>query len=182
MQRQIFLSYVKADQPWAERLSTMLATVPVDTSPVPSANLPGESFEASLRQAILGASHTLVLVGPGTRRSRRVDHEIELSTERRAGGPAARVIGVILPNHPDFRQPYYEPDHVPVRLHDLVQSEHALIRKWSEQSGDVVRWLEDATRRRTARPMEPSLAAVAELYHFPWDETVDEPRPAPAVA
>jgi hypothetical protein len=144
---------------------------------VPAEAPPGKVILSSLREAILASSHTLVLVGPTTRLSQWVDREIELSTETRNGGPGAGLIGVILPTHDDFSRPYYDPENVPVRLHDLVQSEYAIIRKWSEKPEEIARWLEDAARRRQSYRPEPSLRAAAEIYHFAWNKQVDELRP-----
>jgi hypothetical protein len=101
-----------------------------------------------------------------------VDREIELGTESREDGPGAGLVGVILPPHDDFSRPYYDPENVPVRLHDLVQNEYAILRKWSENPDEIRPWLEEAERRRRHCP-EPSLGASAQLYRFAWDPAVD---------
>lgn len=178
-QPYIYLSYVKMDQPWADRLSAVLASAGIAVCNLQSALQPGQDFQRQLREFILASTHTLVLIGPTTRLSKWVDREIELSTELREDGPGAGLIGVILESHDDFRRPYYDPENVPVRLHDLIQSEYAIIRKWSEKPEEITCWLEDAARRRQSYRPEPSLGAAAQIYRFAWDQKVDESRPDP---
>lgn len=175
----VFLSYVKADQTWAEQLTKLLAPLGVTVCDAQSAQQDPTAGLDQVRQAIQTASHTCVLLGPATRLSRWVDREIELSTEPREDGPGAGLIGVILPTHEDFSAPYYDPANVPIRLHDLIQGDYAVIRKWSENPEDLWRWLDEAERRRHSSRPEPSLRAAAEIYRFGWDQSVDEARPSP---
>jgi len=175
----IFLSYVHADQSWAERFSSLLAGSGIAICNSWSSLKPGEDFEARLREAIGTATHTVVLIGPRTRFSRRVDCEMEQSTESRDDTPGAALIGVILPSHEDFSRPYYDPENVPLRVHDSIQNEYAIIKKWSEDPAEIRRWLDAAERRRHRYCPEPSLGAAAQLYRFSWDEGVDAPRAPP---
>lgn len=172
----IFLSYVHADRSWAEQFSSLLAGSGITTRNSWSSLTPGEDFEARLRESIGTATHTLVLIGPQTRFSRWVDREIEQSIEAREDAPGAALIGVILPIHEDFPRPYYDPENVPLRLHDSIQNEYAIIKKWSEDPAEIRQWLDEADRRRNRYCPEPSLGAAAQLYRFPWDEGVDAPR------
>ena len=178
-QPSIFLSYVKTDQPWADKLSSVLSSLGAAVYSPNSLLKPGEDWQRQLREVILAATHTLVLIGPTTRLSKWVDREIEISTELREDGPGAGLIGVILPPHDDFFRPYYDPENVPIRLHDLVQNEYAIVRKWSENPEDIGRWLDEAGRRRQSSRPEPSLGAAAEIYRFSWNQQVDEARPSP---
>src|SRR5688500_17034189 len=124
-ERSIFLSYVAEDQKWAESFSTILAPTKIPVHAPESLLKGGENWADQLREAIRTSTHVCVLVGANTRRSKWVDREIELSTEPSDSRPGAALVGVILPTHDDFSLPYYEPEKVPLRLHDLVQSEYA---------------------------------------------------------
>jgi len=177
-QPSIYLSYVKADQSWAEQLTALLAPGGLAIRNPQSALLPNEAFE-QFREAILASTLTIVLLGPTTRQSRWVDREIALSTEAREDGPGAGLLGLILPTHEDFARPYYDPENVPIRLHDLIQSEYALLRKWTARPEEILSWLAESERRRLALRPEPSLRAAAEIYRFGWDRSVDETRPSP---
>jgi hypothetical protein len=172
----VFLSYVHADQSWAERFSSLLAGSGITICNSWSSLKPGEDFEARLRESIGTATHTVVLIGPQTRFSHWVDREIEHSTESREDAPGAALIGVILPSHEDFSRPYYDPENVPLRLHDSIQNDYAIAKKWSEDPAEIGRWLDEAEKRRHRYSPEPSLGAAAQLYRFSWDEAVDAPR------
>ncbi len=172
----IFLSYVHADQSWAEQFSSLLSGSGIAICNAWSSLELGEDFDARLRESIRTATHTVVLVGPRTRFSRWVDREIEQSTESREDGPGAALIGVILPTNEDFSRPYYDPENAPLRLHDSIQNDYAIIKKWSEDPAEIRRWLDEAERRRHRYCPEPSLGAAAQLYRFSWDEGVDAPR------
>lgn len=140
---------------------------------------PSKEFQHSLREAISQTTHTLVLIGPQTRLSKWVDREIELSTESRDDGPGAGVVGIVLPSHEDYSRPYYDPDNIPVRLHDLIQNEYAILRKWTDRPDELRHWLAEAERRRRHHRPEPSLGAAAQLYRFSWDAKVDASLPDP---
>jgi hypothetical protein len=171
---RIFVSYAAEDASWAEQLGSLLAKAGLPhTKTAPPV---GVSWADWTSDTAKNATHTLVLVGSHTRLSRWVDREIELSTECRDTGPGAALIGLILPTHEDFKRPYYDPEHVPLRLHDLVQTDYALVRKWSGKPEEIRQWLEDAEKRRHYRRPEPSLGAAAQLYRFAWDAAVDEAR------
>lgn len=176
-QLNIFLSYVLEDRSWADQCAALLqnsgASVHTDRSSIK----PGEEFQRRLQEAILQTTHVLVLIGPRTRLSQSVDREIELGTESREDGPGAGVIGIILPSHEDFSRPYYDPENIPVRLHDLVQNEYALLRKWTDSPDELSRWLDEAERRRYRHRPEPSLGAAVQLRRFSWDAKVDESLP-----
>jgi hypothetical protein len=176
---RIFLSHLPADQPLADQLATLLQASGFELCKSWDAMQPEAASEASLEDCVKGATHTVVLIGPQTRFSLWVDHEIERSTEPRDDGPGAALIGVILPNHEDYSRPYYDPENIPLRLHDLIQSEYAIVRKWTEDPAEIRRWLEDADGRRHRHCPEPSLGAAAQLYRFSWNAEVDAPRAPP---
>lgn len=168
----IFLSFIRADQDWARRIAAHLTKAGLKY-PDPTSLNAGEDWAEWTQNAAQTATHTLVLIGPQTRLSKWVDQEIELSTRCRENGPGAALIGVILPHHEDFGQPYYEPENVPLRLHDLIQSGYALLRKWSDEPEVIRDWLTEASLRRQHRRPEPSLRAAAQIYRHLWDAAVD---------
>lgn len=171
---RIFFSYVLEDRPWADQCARLMQGIGASICSAPALR-PPEEFQAQLQEAVRQATHTLVLIGPRTRLSKYVDLEIELSAERRDdGGPGAGVVGIILPSHEDFTRPYYDPQSIPLRLHDLIQNEYAILRKWTDNPGELERWLEEAERRRRFRRPEISLGAAAQIYRFAWDASVDE--------
>lgn len=133
----IFISYVHADQSWAEQFSSLLVSSGIAICSSWSSLKPGEDFEARLRESIGTATHTVVLVGPQTRFSRWVDREIEQSTESREDGPGAALIGVILPSHEDFSRLYYEYWLLPQAFQ--AATEFSAVREWLDAAGSHLR-------------------------------------------
>jgi MTH538 TIR-like domain (DUF1863) len=126
-----------------------------------------------LRQQATGATITIVLIGPATRFSHWVDQEIEVSTKPTKSGPGAGLVGVILPHHEDYSKPYYDPEHVPLRLHDRILAEYAILRKWTDDPSEIARWLTETDRRRCQYDPTPSVRALMDLRRFPWSEPED---------
>ena len=176
-QPNVFLSHVHEDQSWADQCAALLRSIGASVHTAQSLLEPGEEFQHLWQEAILQTTHILVLIGPRTRLSQWVDREIELGTESRDDGPGAGVVGIILPSHEDFSRPYYDPENIPVRLHDLVQNEYAIVRKWTENPDELARWLDEAERRRYRHRPEPSLSAAVQIYRFAWDNKVDASLP-----
>lgn len=176
-QPNVFLSHVHEDRSWADQCVALLRSIGASVHTARSLLEPGDEFPRRLQEAILETTHILVLIGPRTRLSQWVDREIELSTESREDGPGAGVVGLILPSHEDFSRPYYDPENIPVRLHDLVQNDYAILRKWTESPDELSRWLDEAERRRYRHRPEPSLGAAVQLRRFSWDAKVDASLP-----
>lgn len=136
---------------------------------------PGTEIQEALQKSLAQATIIIVLIGATTRFSRWVDTEIQLATQPTKSAPGAGLIGVVLPTHDDFSKPYYEPDLVPLRLHDRVQAEYAILRKWTDDPAEIVRWIQEADRRRWHYDSLPSIRAMMQLRQFPW--SVEEARP-----
>jgi hypothetical protein len=179
MKPAVFLSFLREDQSFADLCAGLLASIGASLCQTAWPEI-GSDVRRALQETIRQASHLLVLVGPRTRLSKFVDEEIALGIERRDDGtPGAAVVGIILPSHPDFTQPYYEPENVPLRLHDLIESEYAVLRKWTDNPDEWRRWLDEAEKRRSYRPADLSLRAATQIYRFGWDPEVDEAPSAP---
>lgn len=193
----VFISCHSADRGHATALESLLPEGTViwnGATSVPS----GAEWGEALRDALIRADVTVVLLGPRTRDSRWVDFEIQHSTAARsteviqakgqaiqssvlsAWGiqPGAGLVGIILPDHPDFSKPYYDPENVPVRLHDLVQQEYAIIKKWTYDAGLIAGWLLDAVGRRRYRHPERTPRLVEALTSFSWDDSLDSEKAA----
>ena len=70
------------------------------------------------------ASVIVVLVGPQTYCRKHVDWEISAALSTRASGYSG-LLGLCLPNHPDFVRDMYNAEIVPQRLVDNLQSGYA---------------------------------------------------------
>ena len=172
---RVFLSYVHSDVQYGSRMRELLENAGVEVREPGSALQAGESFRSQLWELIAGANTTMVLIGPDTRRSRSVDFEIDTAVSGGKGRPGTALIAVVLPNHPDFESPYYDPALVPLRMHDLLVQEFALLRKWTESTSEILNWLAEAQhRRQRLRCPSISFKTSFALREFKWDPAVDK--------
>lgn len=183
--QNIFLSHVPGDRHYANEFRDLLASShwSVRSSTVADMEASWEAANAdswaAYKDALRKCDILVVLVGPTTRESQWVDWEIDLATASRTAGLAAGLLGLILPEHPDFRSRYYEPERIPLRLHDRTLWEYAMVRKWGGTNSEITAWLEQALRRRRTYRSETSMATLLEIHRRKWDESVDQPRPNP---
>jgi TIR domain len=111
----VFISHSRADAGFANEFEQTLLAIKVASWNFNSAIAPGDNYLEKVKPALETCTHIVVLVSPLTRDSRWVDMEMEVAMATRENGPGAGLIGVILPNHDDFKRPYYEPELVPLR-------------------------------------------------------------------
>ena len=171
----IFLSYAVPDQSYADQFRAL--TAPHNVRLSGSHDIAAEANIADdVREALASCDIVVVLIGPTTQHSRWVDMEMELAIAPRSNGPTAGLLGIILPEHPDFAKPYYDPKNVPPRLHDRVHWEYGLIRKWTEDFDLVLQWLKEADRRRRQYRPAVNYSAIQALQRREWDDSADSPR------
>lgn len=179
MTKSVFISHTSDDTAHAAELADSLTRAGFAVHTGESMAAGGGSLQESIA-AILDVVETLVvLLGPKTRFSKWIDWEIE--TALSPGSPNGRgpcaLLAIILPEHGDFSKPYYDPENVPVRLHDALQWESALIRKWDLDPDTLAGWIEDACARRKRVPHpRASFPILSQLSSFAWDESVDNER------
>ena len=172
-EHRVLLSFAREDAAFATRMGNLITELGAAILPRDESNLMGADIKGNLRGRLMQATMIIVLIGSTTRFSRWVDIEIEFSTKPTKEGPGAGLIGVVLPTHDDFSKPYYEPELVPLRLHDRILAEYAILRKWSDDPLEVADWLSEADRRRHQYDSTPSIRALIELRHFPWSKDAD---------
>jgi hypothetical protein len=171
---QVFISYAHPDRAYGSKLKELLGSGGVQSVDSAMDLKVGASNQFELQERIAEVSTTMVLLGPDTRKSRWVDFEVETAVRGFEARPGTALIAVVLPNHEDFRKPYYDPELVPLRVHDLILQEYALLRKWTEDLSEILRWIDEAQRRRQ-RIRCPSISFKTSfaIREFDWDATVD---------
>lgn len=96
---------------------------------------------------ISDSSIAVVLVGPNTWKRKHVDWEISAALNKKVGG-YSELLGLWLPNHPDFGSPNYHADLVPPRLIDNFKSGYAMLYDWTEEMGKTINRIEEAFKNR----------------------------------
>ena len=174
----VFVSHSQADAAFADQFEKMLSAINVPSWNYNSAIKPGDNYLEKVQPALENCTHIVVLIGPLTKDSRWVDMEMEVAMSARESGPGAGLIGVILPNHDDFKRPYYEPESVPLRLHEFITRQVAILKKWPESPEAVQQWLEVGERRRHAfqRRTRVSLSTLKFIREHQWTDEGNQPR------
>lgn len=175
---KVFLSYAHSDKRRAEEMRKMLHESGAEVFSADSSIRSGDSVQESIRAAIASAAVVFVLIGPSTRTRKWVDKEIELATQGTPSRPAPGLVAVVLPEHDDYSRPFYDPENVPLRIHDHVSRESAILRKWPKDPAEIRNWISESLRRRQRFPAPfVNFSTQSALSSFNWDESVDEPLP-----
>ena len=112
-------------------------------------NIDVDTVRRKIREDYLGdSSVTVVLVGKETWQRKHVDWEIGASIRHTKLNPRSGVIGIFLPDHPDFGRQQYDPYVIPPRLHQNADCGFATLHHWSNDPRSVAAWIEAAFRRR----------------------------------
>ena len=90
----------------------------------------------------------VVLVGKNTLHRKHVDWEISGALNYKVGNKYSGIIGIILPNHPDYGKNTYQYASVPRRLTANLKSGYALMVDWTSNREAIQRYIEYAVKMR----------------------------------
>ena len=158
----VFISFHHDDQKHKDCFVQMMKGDVVDKS-VKDRNIDDQNMRtATIRQKIrdnfiADATVTVVLIGPCTWQRKHVDWEIGSSLRKTKKNPRCGLLGILLPNHPDFGKEEYEPRLIPPRLADNCKGDapYARIYRWPGSPNEVNRvrqWIHRAFKRRKKTP------------------------------
>ena len=166
----VFISHAASDSSYASLMEQKLHGLGIPAWNFNTQVSPGDVYLEKAKNALESCTHIMVLVGPRTRESQWVDMEMEVAMSASETGAGASLIGVILPHHEDFARPYYEPEAVPLRLHDFVRQGVALLKKWSEEPEEIQAWLHLADQRCGGmKRTRPSLSTLKWIREKAWN-------------
>lgn len=153
---KVFISYYhKDDERRRKKFEQMCVhnNIMVNRSIQPDDIPPTEPVEVIIRRIredfISDATVTIVLVGAGTWRRKYVDWEIYASLRHTAANPRNGLIGIILPNHPDFNKTVVNLKTIPPRLADNVEKGYAQLHHWTGDMKKLKSWIHQAFKDRT---------------------------------
>lgn len=116
-------------------------------------NLPTEEVRRIIREKHLkNSTVTVVLIGEDTWRRKHVDAEISASISQTNNSDRSGLIGLILPNHPDFNQKKYTSELIPQRLCKNEENGYAAIYDWTNDPGIMKERIHKAFLRRDKQP------------------------------
>ena len=159
---KVFISFHEKDINYKKRFVRMMGDGIVDRSvhddDIDDVNLPLDEIRRRIRDDfIANATVTVVLIGPCTWQRKHVDWEIGASISRTQRNPRCGLLGLRLPNHPDFRNEDYDPHLIPPRLADNGKGKdpYANVYRWSgstNQVNSIRRWIHAAFERKDGTP------------------------------
>ena len=155
---KVFVSYHHhwKDQNYKDQFVRMMGDDIVDKS-VEDGDIDPKFKTETTRQKIrddfiADATVTVVLIGPCTWQRKHVDWEIGSSLRDTKKNSRCGLLGILLPNHPDFEKETYTPRLIPPRLADNCRRDdrYACIYNWpGQQATDRIRrWIHKAFERR----------------------------------
>lgn len=155
---RVFVSYHHDDQSYKDYFVTMMGDDIVDESvadgDIDDRNLATETIRQRIRDNFIrDATVTAVLIGPCTWQRKHVDWEIGSSLRATRNNSRCGLLGILLPNHPDYGRQYYNPRLIPPRLEINCGGEdpYAKTYDWPGHFGanNVRRWIHQAFLRRS---------------------------------
>lgn len=158
---RVFISFHEKDIKYKERFVRMMASRmvdrSVDTGNIDDAGIKTATIRNKIRdEYVRDATVTVVLIGPCTWQRKHVDWEIGGSLRDTRTNPRCGLIGILLPNHPDFGKRRHNLKRVPPRLADNARGEdpYAHVYDWPEPwaPARVAEWIHRAFVRRKGLP------------------------------
>lgn len=155
---KVFVSFHHEDQRYKDLFTRMMGNNIVDESvedgDIDDRNLSTEAIRQQIRDEFISdATVTVVLIGPCTWQRKHVDWEIGSSLRRTRRNSRCGLLGILLPNHTNYRKREYTPRLIPPRLADncVGNDPFAKIYDWqdgSQGAAYVREWIHDAFERR----------------------------------
>ena len=158
---RVFISYHDEDRDWKAKFSRQMGEHIIDRSVkignIDDTNIKTETIRQRIRDNFLrDSSVTVVLIGPCTWRRMHVDWEIGSSLRDTKRNPRSGLLGILLPNHPDYNKNGYNSRLMAPRLADNLEGEdpYAVIYRWPTNWAPVriKRWIHRAFTRTKGTP------------------------------
>ena len=126
-----FISYHDEDRDWKDKFSRQMGKHIIDRSVkvgnIDDINIKTETIRQKIRDNFLrDSSVTVVLIGPCTWRRMHVDWEVGSSLRDTKRNPRSGLLGILLPNHPDYNKKRHNSRLMPPRLADNLEGEDPL--------------------------------------------------------
>ena len=163
---KVFVSFHHDDQcckdTFVHMMEGNIVDKSVDDGDIDDDGLPVETIRQKIRdEFIRDATVTVVLIGPCTWQRKHVDWEIGSSLRDTSLNPRCGLLGILLPNHPDYAPNHsdcettrYTRGRIPPRLFDNCGGDDPFARlyNWTNRPNTVRNWIHRAFERRCKTP------------------------------
>lgn len=151
--RKTFISYYHyEDQDYKERFKNLFGDLithkSVEDGDIDSDNSDGYIKQLIQKGYLADTTVLVVLIGPNTKHRKHIDWEISGALNYKVGDKYSGLLGLILPNHPDYETGYHHYNLLPDRLSDNLKSNYAIIRDWTDDRTKMQEYIELAFERR----------------------------------
>lgn len=161
--RKAFISYHDTDEDseyknrFLQKARKVIIDRSVNTGDIDDTGLKVETIRQKIRDDyIRDATVTIILIGPCTWQRKHVDWEIASSLRATKLNSRCGLLGILLPNHPDFGKKPLHFNRLPQRLADNCGGvdPFAVIYSWPSHRAErrLREWIERAFVRRKGRP------------------------------
>ncbi len=155
---KVFISFHHEDQTYKDQFARLMDGNIVDKSVEDGDiddTLPTDTIRQKIRdEFIADATVTVVLIGPCTWQRKHVDWEIGSSLRDTKNNPRCGLLGILLPNHRNFRTIRRNPRLIPPRLADNCAGydPFACIYDWEQHAVAIRDWIHRVFQRRNGTP------------------------------
>lgn len=152
--RKTFISYYHEDEFYKQEFERLFHTLIVNKSVKPgdinADNSDNYTKALIQKEYLFDTTVLIVLAGPKTRCRKHVDWEISGALNYQVGGLYAGLVGILLPNHPDYKSQYINPNNLPKRLASNLENGYAEIHNWTPYFHEMAIIINNTyTRRKT---------------------------------
>lgn len=154
--RKTFISYYhKDDQKYKESFKNLTSDLIINKS-VEKDDINAEVSQEYIKQLIQknylsDTTVLIVLIGPKTKCRKHVDWEISGALNLKVGNHYSGLLGLILPNHPDYGKDSYTPSLIPERLIDNLETGYAVISDYTTDRRKLQILIEKAFKLRKSK-------------------------------
>ena len=161
---RVFASFHEKDRYMKERFIRLMGNhivdESVDTGNIDDTGLTTDRVRQIIRDGyIRDATVTVVLIGPETWQRKHVDWEIGSSIRKTKKNSRCGLLGIILPNHPDYNKSILTPNLIPPRLadnaigNDPYAGIYSMPCTWTQETPvQIAQWIHQAFMRRSGSP------------------------------
>ena len=154
--RKSFISYYhKDDESYRDDFENLTGELIINKS-VHDNDIDGDNKDDYIKQLIQkeylqDTTVLVVLIGNKTKCRKHIDWEISGALNFKVGNSYAGLLGLKLPNHPDYGTGKATYDLMPARLADNFKSGYAIIRDWTTDTVKLQSYVELAFGNRTSK-------------------------------
>ncbi len=149
---KVFVSYHHDNDEWdRDQFEKLFSHIFINKSVNPgdiASDNSDEYIKSLVQDGFLSdASVCVVLVGRETYKRKHVDWEISGAITKKVGGRSG-LVGICLPDHPNFEKNQYNSEITPPRLVDNLESGYAKYYNWSDDPTIMKSCIEEAFKNR----------------------------------